>query len=841
MTNSSPQAPLDAIIHELQHYLPAQLALKDFIHHNSLHAYQHMCFFDAVFKASGVFGYQPTLQLTEFRAMHKNGRIKSEVIDRIIAQRHDSTSAPKWRESMLKGNFDESRKPRIGRLRSTWKQQYGFDLDGQVQPLLFRILSGYLDQGIAQNQFPASADGFLASVRALEKSSFTSFFKTKAAKHLLLDPNTTLETLLPQLVGNPEYFEQYLFDQQFSHVGWSGFVSAMEGTPGALHDKRPITLREVMTLEAILELDALNSQLGKNWKPISEIAPLPPLALFADVQKTDLQEVLTLWQLAFEWSYYDEVLSGLLATKTGIKPAQNRSFQAVFCIDERECSLRRHIENVDVNCETLGAPGFFGVEFFFEQEGGKFYEKLCPAPVTPAFLVKESGVGEWRKSELLYHKSANSALQGFVFTLGLGLVSAGHIIRNLFAPKMSPAISDAFAHMHPKSELLIENTNPEHRENGLQVGFSLAEMTTRVENQLRAIGLIRNFAPIVYMVAHGSSSANNPHHGAHDCGACSGRPGSVNARVFAHMANHASVRKNLAEKGIVIPESTVFVGGMHDTAADEVAFYDEPLQGAHKEMHARNFAAFEQALNLNAKERSRRFASISTTQPIEKIRKAIKDRSVSLFEPRPELGHGTNSLCIVGRRDLSKSLFLDRRAFLNSYDATTDSQGNLLAGVMRPIGLVCGGINLEYYFSRVDNIRLGAGTKLPHNVVGLFGVTNGSDGDLRPGLPLQMIEVHDPIRLMVLVEHEPEKVLKAITDSDAVYEWYKNEWVHIMAIHPETRDMFYFRNGQFEPYTPAALKVETMPDFHELVEKWPKMPTNQTVDATRENLPVYKR
>ena len=109
---------------------------------------------------------------------------------------------------------------------------------------------------------------------------------------------------------------------------------------------------------------------------------------------------------------------------------------------------------------------------------------------------------------------------------------------------------------------------------------------------------------------------------------------------------------------------------------------------------------------------------------------------------------------IIGRRKLTKGLFLDRRAFLNSYDYTDRSDGAMsYRHVMRPIGLVCGGINLEYYFSRVDNIKMGAGTKLPHNVMGLFGVANSSDGDLRPGLPWQMIEVHDPVRLLVIVEH----------------------------------------------------------------------------------------
>jgi hypothetical protein len=58
------------VLHELKHYLPSQTPLKDFIHHNSLHAFQKLKFYEGIFKASKIFGYQVTLQLTEYRELY---------------------------------------------------------------------------------------------------------------------------------------------------------------------------------------------------------------------------------------------------------------------------------------------------------------------------------------------------------------------------------------------------------------------------------------------------------------------------------------------------------------------------------------------------------------------------------------------------------------------------------------------------------------------------------------------------------------------------------------------------------------------------------------------------
>jgi uncharacterized protein YbcC (UPF0753/DUF2309 family) len=232
-------------------------------------------------------------------------------------------------------------------------------------------------------------------------------------------------------------------------------------------------------------------------------------------------------------------------------------------------------------------------------------------------------------------------------------------------------------------------------------------------------------------------------------------------------------------------------------------------------------------LDLNAKERSRRFESINSKESAESIHEKIRTRSVSIFEPRPELNHATNALAIVGRRELSKGLFLDRRSFLNSFDYRVDPEGNYLFNILKAAAPVCGGINLEYYFSRVDGEKLGAGTKLPHNVMGLFGVANGIDGDLRPGLPAQMTEVHDPVRLLLIVEHFPEVVLKTIQKAAETYEWFINDWVKLVAIHPETRALFVFDKGSFTPYEPLVKSLEVIKNVESVIE------------GNQENFPVY--
>lgn len=123
-------------------------------------------------------------------------------------------------------------------------------------------------------------------------------------------------------------------------------------------------------------------------------------------------------------------------------------------------------------------------------------------------------------------------------------------------------------------------------------------------------------------------------------------------------------------------------------------------------------------------------------------------------------------------------------------------------------GPVCAGINLEYYFSFVDNERYGCGTKLPHNVTGLVGVMNGHASDLRTGLPWQMVEVHEPVRLLLIVENTPENVMEAAQRSAVVTELIENRWIRLATIDPADGKTHVYRAGKFELVNDKVLLPE---------------------------------
>src|SRR5262249_42768896 len=157
-------------------------------------------------------------------------------------------------------------------------------------------------------------------------------------------------------------------------------------------------------------------------------------------------------------------------------------------------------------------------------------------------------------------------------------------------------------------------------------------------------------------------------------------------------------------------------------------------------------------------------------------------RSADLAQPRPECGHATNAFCVIGRRARTRGLFLDRRAFLVSYDPTADHDSAVLARILMAVVPVVAGINLEYYFSYVDPAGYGAGTKLPHNVVSLVGVMDGAQSDLRTGLPWQMVEIHEPTRLALVIEGTPERVWQVVQANATIRRLVAHRWIWLACL-----------------------------------------------------------
>jgi hypothetical protein len=377
------------------------------------------------------------------------------------------------------------------------------------------------------------------------------------------------------------------------------------------------------------------------------------------------------------------------------------------------------------------------------------------------------------------------------------------------------------------------------------------DSATRIARVFGNIGLIHGerMAPIVLVMGHGARTVNNPlfavspfrvvtvaythntqHiltsplgtlHGtplhalpdrkAYNCGACGGREGGPNARLFAKCANDPLVRRALVKHhGIAIPSTTWFVGAFHDTTSELVELFDTDLEApvprsfekhldrARSAVHsAQTKSAFERCgkMMLSPRHEHARCCGAFTGAALsegnccrnrvqEEALRYVLDRSTDLGEPRPELGHTTTAMVVLGRREITRELFLARRAFLPSYDPWGDDErGTKLQNVLTPAIVVCSGISLEYLFSTVDG---GAGTKAAMNVVGNLGVMQGTFGDLLVGLPTQMTELHSPCRIMYLIDAPVARVEAVLSRNKVLLDIVRNGWIRIFVRDPST-------------------------------------------------------
>ena len=452
--------------------------------------------------------------------------------------------------------------------------------------------------------------------------------------------------------------------------------------------------------------------------------------------------------------------------------------------------------------ETIGFAGFFGFPIEYVPIGRSTGGAQCPVLLKPAFVVCEEVAGASDAEldrilglRLLRRRTAKawkafklSAVSSFTYVETAGLLFAGKLIgdgagltRTVSDPNTDGLDRQVIGRIGPRLEPRVID--------GRTTGFDAEQRIVMAEAMLRAMSLTENFARLVLLTGHGSTTVNNPHASGLDCGACGGHTGEANARVAAAILNDRHVRTGLAGLGIVIPDDTWFLGCLHDTTTDDVRIFGaDQLSGSHATDLARVREDLARASSLARAER----ALLLGIGKGENIDRAVKARSRDWAQVRPEWGLAGNAAFIAAPRERTRGLDLGGRAFLHDYDWRKDDEFGVLELIMTAPMVVASWINLQYYGSTVNNRAFGSGNKVLHNVVGQLGVLEGNAGDLKVGLPWQSVHdgarfVHEPLRLNVFIEAPEESLNSTIASQKGVRQLVDNGWVHLFRLDDDSK------------------------------------------------------
>jgi uncharacterized protein YbcC (UPF0753/DUF2309 family) len=285
--------------------------------------------------------------------------------------------------------------------------------------------------------------------------------------------------------------------------------------------------------------------------------------------------------------------------------------------------------------------------------------------------------------------------------------------------------------------------------------------------------------------------------------------------VLAQMANKPLVRDRLRGMGIDIPDDTWFLPALHITTTDAIELFDlDLLPPRHLVYLDRLRNGLLAASKLAAAERMPRLLpEARAIEPAQAWRLAHR-LAVDWAQVRPEWGLSKNVYGIIGRRSLTEGADLEGRPFLMSYDWRCDPRGRLLENLLAAPVVVGEWINLEHFFSTVDNAHLGSGSKAYHNVAGRFGVMTGNLSDLRTGLPMQTVmregqPYHEPMRMIALIEAPLDFAGRALQSVVKVKSLVLGGWIRAIVIDPtQGYKPFVFNNGQWEERQPLLASAE---------------------------------
>ncbi|MDX2050909.1 MAG: DUF2309 domain-containing protein [Polyangiaceae bacterium] len=614
-------------------------------------------------------------------------------------------------------------------------------------------------------------------------------------------PDTHEELLglaLTELELPPEKVESYLSALLLDINGWASWCAYRRFQAGLL-GKTDDAIEHLAAVRLAWELllfrnggGRVPSELAHDWNQARQQLPVESETAIP----SELAAKEWILQRAVELSFQESLVENLKNARATPR-LKTPSAQVVFCIDVRSEPFRRGLEAASARVQTLGFAGFFGLPIEYAPLGTELVQAQLPGLLAARLRVtdtvtsprSESGLRERRLSRLGltqswlgFQRASNS---GFAFVEALGLGYAWKLARDSFGLGAPTPLHEAGLKADEVAELrprLVSN-----------VAGGTLDLKTRVElvhNILKAATLADGLARLVVFAGHGSTTSNNPHAAGLDCGACSGQSGAVNARVLAALLNDPDVRNGLRERNLFIPETTHFLGGMHNTTTDELELFDlDQVPPSHQADVAELEAAL---LEAGRRTRAERAPTLGLKGDDKALLHSVLRRSRDWSEVRPEWGLVDNAAFIVAPRERTSSFSLNGRVFLHDYRFEQDAGFGILELIMTAPMVVTHWINMQYYASTVDNQRYGSGNKVLHNVVGgNLGVFEGNGGDLRIGLPLQSVHDgerfrHTPLRLSVFIEAPRAAIEGVIAKHSLVRQLVENEWMHLFRLDEAT-------------------------------------------------------
>ncbi len=796
-------ASTDAMVQALQEAgqrIAPVWPLDRFVAVNPYFGLADLSFGDAASLLARTGGAHSTMPISYYLDALEDGRITTEAMEATVAA---NATAPRDASGFIEHcrslgastDHESSRTPTVARVATALT---GSDWAHVATDRISAWAAGYFDCGQAMWRPGQPGEGAFADWREeasidrtpeiMGLAGFRRVVRSLPTDYLAVAARATKTLGL----GTHE-LPVYLHGLLMQVGGWAAHCSRI-GFEASLHGQDDTTLLEFGAILLGWEL-ALYETLADRGIDQAWAETRATTDWFGDRADPRLAAGLLL-QEALDRSEQDRIITSI---GTGIdRPSTEdvrRQAQAVFCIDVRSEVFRRHLETTDDRIETLGFAGFFGVAIEYVPIAHERGSAQCPVLLTPTHTVTETVPDPKELQDAVARRRLSHHVQRAWKSFKMGAISCFSFVGPVGLVYLPKLFTDGSGRTPPTRPADIESLNSEtiHGRGpslavaegpGGSTGIGLEARVSLAEGMLRATSLNDRLAPLVFIVGHGASTANNPYESALHCGACGGNTGEANARVAAAILNDPDVRAALTERGLTVPTDTWFVAGLHDTTTDEITIFDAALIPDHLTVEMGELASsFASAGHAARVERAKRFNLVEGTD----VDKAVLRRSTDWAQVRPEWGLAGCRAFIAAPRRRTLGVDLGGQAFLHSYDWRSDDGFGVLELILTAPVVVASWISLQYYASTVEPHLFGSGNKTLHNVVGRVGVLEGNAGDLRVGLPWQSIHdgdtlQHEPLRLNVIIEAPTDAIDTILANHQHVADLCDHGWIQLLTM-----------------------------------------------------------